>query len=179
MKSIMRIVYLLIIVLIIHPHISMAAQMTGIYGYVIHLKNNKQLTGYFESDHDLYNCKGNKVDRVKKVLENQGTVRAITKLIKVEYIQFYGGSFHKKSSLVTAKSSVKEINLADIKSIERVCRKWDGHETFSGIPVVTDHMAEVISKYEFIASYLYNSDELAKDSGEPCGLCSEETIFKL
>lgn len=183
MKLLLWINYLLVLILISQPIVSLAAQPFTIYGVTIHLKNNDSLDGYVETDVEMYKCNEKRDDKTPWILTwesflgNQGTATFINKLIEVEYIRFNEGKFRNIRSLVAAKSSIREIDLPDIKSIKSVCRKWEGHESFAGVPRITDHMAEIIFSHKFIASYLYNDYEIAKDSGTSCGLCSSETIF--
>ena len=173
----------MLIILMSQPPVSMASQPFTIYGVSIHLESNDRLDGYIETDLELYKCNEIKDDKTpwkltwESFLGNQGSVTFINKLIKVEYIKFYEGKFRTISSLVAAKSSISEIDLDDIKSLKGFCHKWEGYESFGGVPHITDNMAEITSSHKLIASYLYNDYEMAKDSGEPCGLCSSETIF--
>ena len=183
MKLALRINIILILILISQPNVCLASQPFTIYGVTVHFENNDIWDGYIETDVEIYKCNKERDDKTPWILtwesfsENQGTTTFINKLIEVEYIQFYEGKFRTIHSLVTAKSSIRKIDLSDVKSIKGVCRKWEGYESFGGVPRITDHAAEIISSHKFIASYLYNDYELAKAEGEPCGLCSGETIF--
>ena len=176
MKSTIRIIYLLLIILITLPHISVAAELISIYGAKIHLTNNGILDGYIETYWDLDVCKGD-LTKGKSFLEKQrelqtDTVRFIDKLIEIKY--------DKGWSPYTAKSSVKEIEIDDIKSIEGVCKNWNGYETASGIQIITDSMAQYVFNHKLIAFYIYDQSALAEEgkiSGEDCGLCSCATTY--
>jgi hypothetical protein len=133
-----------------------------IYGVTIHLKNNEKLDGYIETYWNLNACNQNKKDRAtwSSFLEGQRerfsneskdkvTLTFIAKLIEIKY--------DKAWVPFAAKSSAKEIKIDDIKSIEGVCRNWDGLE--GSITRITDYMAEYISNHKLIAVYKYEEDD--------------------
>lgn len=145
------------VMLIITPNISMATSpgCTTILGAIIHLKNNEILDGYIEANAYMNSCnkqspdyeKDNKyIETFKEYLAKGGdigslsdgrdTIKFINKLIDIQY--------GKVSRPVITKSHIKLIKMDDIRSIESVCRKWDGHKTMSSIPIITDYMAQYI-----------------------------------
>lgn len=178
-------IYIVIAIIILLPFISMASPpgQTHIYGVTIHLKNNKKLNGYIETTWGWLNkCDENKGDRAtwKSFLERQhddihagrtidNKIRFIDKLVEVKY--------NNAIDLFAAKSSVKEIKIAEIKSIEGVCRKWDGYKTVEGIKLISDYIAQYLSNHELIAFYFYSDEDKAKDTKENCGLCSCDTTY--
>jgi len=191
-------IFLVLFIAIMHPGISMATPpgLTAVYGVTIHLANNKKLNGYIETPLYLKGCDGKSDDygitdgyesggdnptlkehlsMGRDVTSYNGTIRFIDKLLEIKY------KYNKqnRSDLVAAKSSVKEINLDDIKRIEGVCRKWDGRKTVSGIPIISDNMAQYVSDQKLIAFYIYSNEDQSKDEGKKeCGLCScDTTIF--
>ena len=180
------------------PAITMAGESHNIYGVTIHLKNNKSLRGYIETGFSLYKCNEKEdvsdeykltaksfLERLREQYDPGGkdkvTITFIYKLYEAKYIQFdkLKHEYHTEYIPVAAKSSVKKIKVIDIKSIENACRKWDGYcfDNYTGIPSVTDRMAEIMSTNKFIASYVYTDEEVAKDKVKPCDLCGGATTF--
>ena len=186
MKSTIRITSLLIVFLITLPQISMAYREGGIYGVTIHLTNNKKLNGYIETDWLLYSCKESKNDfkdgdqhstwesflkrqrdDIRAGLRTIDTVTFIHKIIQIRFDRYIYGEFITISWFVAAKSSFKRVKFEDIKSIEGVCRKWDGIRTDFAVEPITDYMAEYISNHKMIASYTINFEEdVPPSSGE-------------
>jgi hypothetical protein len=196
MISRIRIIHIFIVISIILPHISMATPpgLTTILGVTIHLKNNEKLNGYIEANVYMNACNEKsedyeKVNRYiqtfKDYLAKQGdihslsdgrdTVRFINKLIDMQY--------GKVSRPVTTESNIKLVKMDDIRSIESVCRKWDGKKTMSGIPIITDYMAKYISKHKLIAFYEYDVGAILEKEGEApeecvgAGLCAWITTY--
>lgn len=155
----------------------MAYRDRSIYGVTIHLANNKILNGYIETDWLLYSCKESKNDfkdgdqystwesllkrqrdDIRAGLRSIDTVTFIYKINQIKFDHYVNNKFIAVPLFVTAKSSVKEIKIDNIKLIKGVCRKWDGLWTDFGVEVISDYMAEYISNHKMIASYSYRSN---------------------
>lgn len=132
----------------------------SIYGVTIHLKNNEKLEGYIETYSNLSVCNQKKNNHTTRasLLEracglqsertDDATIKFINKITEIKYNNAW--------SPVVARSSVREIKVNNIKSIEGVCKNWDG---YSGIKIITDYMAEYISNHTLIAVYIYEKDD--------------------
>ncbi|MBN1364771.1 MAG: hypothetical protein JW976_08205 [Syntrophaceae bacterium] len=176
-----RIFFIFVIILI--PQLSMASApgSTYVYGVTIHLMNGEKLNGYIETDWGGFNaCNENKGDKAtwESFLEGQrleGTddhsVRFINKLIPIK--------INKRFSPYAAKSSVKKIKVKDIRSIEGVCKDWDGYTTMMGIQIISDYMTKYMSNHSLVAEYIYDEAALleAGKMKEDCGLCSCITTY--
>jgi len=168
-------------------------RLTTILGVTIHLKNNEKLDGYIEANAYMNACnkksddyeEGDDYQTFKDFLAKQGdirslsdgrdTIRFIIKLVDIQY--------GKVSRPVTTESNIKLVKMDDIRSIESVCKKWDGKKTIEGIPIITDYMAKYISKHELIAFYEYDVGAILDKEGkapEECvgaGLCAWLTTY--
>lgn len=180
-----RIVCAVIIILIFMPLVSMASAPgeTHIYGVTIHLTNNEKLNGYIETEWGLNACNENKSDKAtweyflerQRELQSRGTddksVRFINKLINLKY--------NNKFRPFAATSSVREIKVNNIRTIEGVCKNWDGYITMSGIQIITDYIAKYIANHSLIAFYIYDENALleAGKMEEDCGLCACITTY--
>jgi hypothetical protein len=178
MKSKTCMICIFVLVIIIKPYISMATPpgLTTILGVKIHLKNNDVLEGYIETYLYLKGCDEKITDHeednvtLKEFLDKKGKLRHLAgggdsiRFIK-ELKDFHDGETTRP---VVTRSNVKKIRINSIKSIKSVCRKWDGHKTMSGIPIITDYMAKYISDHKLIAVYVYNPEDIgrAKDNAE-------------
>lgn len=160
-----RIICVFIFILIIIPFTSTIADVEtlGIYGVTIQLKNNEKLEGYIETFSNHSVCSQKKKDNTTGALLLETSLKYqseraddvtfifINKIIEIKYNNAW--------SIVVANSSVQKIKTKDIKSIEFVCKNWDG---YSAPPRITDYMAEYISNHKLVTVYEY--DESGEDS---------------
>lgn len=100
------------------------------------------------------------------------TVKFMNELIEIKY--------NDTSQPFAAESSVREIRIDDIRHIDAVCRKWDGHVTVQGVRTITDYMAKYILNHKLISLSVHDEaapSEAGKLSKEDCGLCSCVTTY--
>lgn len=161
MKPIMRIIYVLLILLMILPCISMAEELIDLNGVTINLNTNEKLEGYILAYWSVTACDKNKDNSSKwsEFLKREREFQFRDKDKRA--VTFIGKLVKINNGLYAAKSSVKEINIDDIKSIESACRKWSDTSlsAFSGIPRISDYMAEYISNHKMIASYTFDAED--------------------
>lgn len=172
MKRILRIIYLLAFVIIL-PNISFASAPgdTIVYGVKIQLSNNIELNGYAEIDYLLNSCHASDFDKNNYKLESLETswekmhkdvysgINSIYFYSKLIQIKYKTADNNLGSWLAASKSSVKEIKVADIKIIKGVCKEYDGYNTGIGVLLITDYMAEYISKHKIVASYTFDAED--------------------
>lgn len=180
-----------VLLVVILPHKLMASPPgeTHVYGVAVLLTNGERLDGYIETNRELYVCNESKDHRTtwkltwESFLEKQreaihsgrtlvDTVKFMNELIEIRY--------NDTSQPFAAESSVREIRVDDIRGIDAVCRKWDGHVTVQGVRTITDYMAKYISNHKLISLSVYDEaapSEAGKLSKEDCGLCSCVTTY--
>jgi len=137
----------------LQPQVSIAVETFNIYGVKIKLRNNITLNGYIRTFSHFDACEGNN--------EKWNLILTKGHNYDGDKIRFIGKLSKINNFLVAAKSSVKEIELGEIKSIEGVCRKWGGESisVFESIPLITDHMAEYSSNHKLVAHYTFDAED--------------------
>lgn len=178
--------YVFAFLLLFLSNISLASPPgeTHIYGVSIHLVNNETLDGYIETDWLLHSCTKKKNDRSAEDFTWESFLMKQRKDIQsgritIDFLKFMNELIeikYKDASLpFVAESSVRKIRINEIRSIDAICRKWDGHVTVNGIKTLTDDMANYVSTHKLIASYVYDEPALAeagKLSSDDCDLCT-------